>query len=125
MGMYADSVLSPKRKRLKPGDKVTLSLALAQVNLIVEHTLLGEGLLATIYAARVQDNTVRVRCTLGELEKLAGCVAAQAKDTTDRKLQRKLGAISKAIAQVEQAYYYALPASRTSSHLKLVRIEKS
>ena len=124
MGMYADSVLSPKRKRLKPGDKVTLSLTLAQVDLIVEHTLLGEGLLATIYAARVQDNTVRVRCTLGELEKLAGCVAA-AKDSTDRKLQRKLGAISKAIAQVEQAYYYALPASRTSSHLKLVRIEKS
>ena len=29
-------MLSPKRKRLKPGEKISLSLPLAQVDLIVE-----------------------------------------------------------------------------------------
>ena len=118
-------MLSPKRKRLKPGEKVTLSLPLAHVDLIVKHTLLREGLLATIHAARVLDNTVRARCTLGELEELAGCVAAGAKDTTDRKIQQELGAISEAIAKVEQAYYYGLSPSGTSRRMKLVRIEDS
>ena len=54
-------MLSPKRKRLKPGEKIALSLTLAQVDLIVEQTLLGEGLLATIHAATVQDDTVFLR----------------------------------------------------------------
>jgi len=118
-------VLSRKRKRLNPGEKVTLSLPLAQVDLIVEHTLLGEGLLATIHAARVRDNTVRARRTLGELEELAGCVAAGAKDTTDREIQQELGAISEAIAKVEQAYYYGLSPSRTSRRMKLVCIKNT
>jgi len=118
-------VLSPKRKRLKPGEKVALSLALAQVDLIVEHTLLSEGLLATIYAARVQDNAIRARCTLGELEELAGCIAAEAKDTKDREFQKELGAISEAIAKVEQAYYYDLSPKGTPRRMKLVRIENA
>jgi len=114
-------VLSPKRKRLKPGEKIALSLTLAQVDLIVEHTLLGEGLLATIHVARVRDNTVFVRCTLGELEELAGCVAAEAKGTKDRESQRELDAISEAIAKVEQAY----SPSGMSKRIKLVRIENA
>ena len=118
-------MLSPKRKRLKPGEKVSLSLPLAQVDLIVEHTLLGEGLLSTIHAARVLDNTVRVRCTLGELEALAGCVAAGAKNTKDREFQTEFGAISEAIAKVEQAYFYDLSPSGTSRRMKLVRIENA
>jgi hypothetical protein len=118
-------VLSPKRKRLKPGEKVALSLTLAQVNLIVEHTLLSEGLLATVHAARVQDNAVRARCTLGELEELAGCVAVEAKDTKDRDFQKELGAISEAIVKVGQAYYYGLSPSGTPRRMKLVRIENA
>lgn len=133
-------MLSPKRKRLKPGEKVALSLTLAQVDLIVEHIFLSEGLLATIHAARVQDNIVRARCTLGELDELAGCVAAKAKDTKDRRFQKELGAISEAIAKVAQAYYYDLSPRQTpvagrrsalsaksgaSRRSKLVRIENT
>ena len=117
-------MLSPKRKRLEPGEKVTLALGLSQVDLIVEHASLGEGLFAMIHAARVRDNIVRARCTLGELEKLAGCVGAEAKDTKDRKLQKELAAISEAIAKVEQAHYYdSSPKSSTRKRLKLVRVE--
>jgi len=43
----------PKRKRFKPGELVKLTLALAQVDLITEHTFIGENLLAILYAAKV------------------------------------------------------------------------
>jgi hypothetical protein len=49
-------VLSLKRKRLEPGEKVALLLTLTQVDLIVEHTLLSEGLLATIHVARTSGS---------------------------------------------------------------------
>ena len=116
-------MLTPKRKPLKPGEKVALSLTLAQVDLIVENTLLGEGLLSTIHAARVQGNTVRARCTLGDLEELAGCVAAKAKASQDRAFQKELGNISEAISKVARAYYYDFSPSGTSRGMKLVHIE--
>ena len=118
-------MLPPKRKRLKPGEKVLLSLPLAQVYLIVERTFLSEGLLATIHVARVFDDIVRVRCTLGELEALAGYVAAGARNTKDREVQKEFGAISEAIAKVQQAYFYDLSPSGTSRRLKLVRIDNA
>ena len=95
----------PKRKRLKPGERVALSLTLAQVDLITEHTFIGENLLAILYAAKVHDNVVRVRCTLDDLDQLSKYVADEANNTKDKKLQQKLDAIFEAIRTLEQSYY--------------------
>ena len=72
------SVVSLKRKRLKPGEQVTLSLALDQVDLLTEDTLIGENLLAMLYASKVYDNVVRVRCSLDDLDQLFKYVADEA-----------------------------------------------
>ena len=96
-----------KRKRLKPGARVALSLTLAQVELITEHTSIGENLLAILYAAKVYDNVVRVRCTLDTLEQLASYVAAETKNTEDKNLQQKFDAIFEAIRTLEQSCYGA------------------
>jgi hypothetical protein len=100
-------VAPSKRKRLKPGEQVVLLLTLAQVDLIVEHTFIGENLLAILYAAKVYDNVVRVRCTLDTLEQLASYVAAEAKNTEDKNLQQKFDAIFEAIRTLEQSCYGA------------------
>lgn len=97
----------PKRKRLKPGERVTLLLTLEQVNLIVERSFIGENLLAVLYAARVYDKVVRVRCTLDDLDQLSKSVAAEASNTKDKKLQQQLDAIFEAIRTLEQSYYGA------------------
>lgn len=94
---------SPRRKHLKSGDKVLLSLDLRQVEQIIEHLSPGDGLLAALYHSRVWDDVVRVRCTLDELAQLAHSV--EAKKTTGKKLQQDLGALSDAIAKVEQRYW--------------------
>ena len=116
----------PKRKHLKPGERVTLSLTLAQADLIAEHTFIGEKLLAILHAAKVHDNVVRVRCTLDELDQLSNYVADEANNTKDKNLQQKLDAIFEAIRMLEQSYYGARlrivtggpSAKRTESEVK-------
>ena len=98
---------APKRKRLKSGEWVVLLLTLAQVDLIVDHTCISENLLAVLYAAKVYDNEVRVRCTLDNLEQLASHVATEAKNTKNKNLRQKLNAIFTVIRTVEQSYYGA------------------
>jgi hypothetical protein len=100
-------VAPPKRKRLKPGARVALSLTLAQVELITEHTSIGENLLAILYAAKVHDNVVKVRCTLDDLDQFSKYVAAEANNTKDKKLQQNLDALFEAIRTLEQSYYGA------------------
>ena len=95
----------PKRKRLKPGELVALSLTLDQVDLITEHTDIGENLLAILYAAKVTDDVVRVRCKLNDLDQLSKHVADEANKTKDKKHQQKLYAIFEEIRVLVQSYY--------------------
>jgi hypothetical protein len=100
-------VAPPKRKRLKPGERVVLSLTLEQVGLITKDTYIDEDLLAILYAAKVYNNMVRVRCTFDTLDQLAKYVAAEAKRTKYKKLQQEFDAIFGAIMTLEQSYYGA------------------
>ena len=93
-----------KRKRLKPGERITLSLPLAQIDLIVERNFIDADLLAMLHAAKVQDGVVVARCTLDDVDALAGYIAVEANNTKDKKLQKKLDAIAEAIQNVAALY---------------------
>jgi len=93
-----------KRKRLKPGERITLSLPLAQIDLIVERNVIDADLLAMLHAAKVQDGVVVARCTLDDVDALAGYIAVEANNTKDKKLQMKLDAIAEAIQNVAELY---------------------
>ena len=96
---------SSPRNHLKPGEKVLLSLAVSQVDLIIEHISIREGLLATLYHSRVWDGIVKVRCSLAELAELAGCVETEVLNTTGMSLHEAFEAIAEAITKVEQRYW--------------------
>ncbi len=93
-----------KPKRLKPGVKVVLKLKVEQVDFIVERMLVDDDILAPIYSARVRDDIVSIECTLGDLEELAGYVAAEANNTKDRTLRKELDAISDEIDRLNLSY---------------------
>ncbi len=78
-----------KRKHLKEGEKVALSLSLSQVDLIVEKTSIEEELLAILYAARVWDNLVIVRCTLANLGRFARHIKSEASTAQRSNLPKK------------------------------------
>lgn len=95
---------SSSTRKLKPGDKAVLKLTVEQADLIVEQTFIDDAILAVIHAARVRDGVVAIRCTLDDLEELAGYVAAEANDTKDKKLRQKLDEISDEIDRVNLSY---------------------
>jgi len=114
-------VAPSKRKRLKPGERIALSLPLAQVDLIMAHAFISEHLLALIYAAKVRDNVVRVKCTFDDLDQLSKYVENEASNTKDMKLQQELGTIFEAIRKLEQSYYGAplriIPNGMSDKHM--------
>jgi len=95
-----------KRKHLKQGEKIALSLSLSQVE---------EELLAILYAARVWDNVVIVRCTLAHLGRFARHIKSEATSTKDAEFQKQLVVILEEISKLEQRYY-----PKSSPHLRLI-----
>jgi hypothetical protein len=109
-----DPVSLPTRKRLKPDDKVLLSLMDHQVGLIIEHLPIGDALLGTLYHSRVWDGVVKIRCTLDELSELA--VNLEASKTTDMTLQADFRSILDVIADIEQRYWVRPRLARVARH---------
>ena len=93
-----------KKKHLKPGETVVLRLTKEEAGLIVGLTLISEELMHTIYFSKCRDDIVSARFTLSDLEDLAGCIAAEANDTKDKRLRKQLDAISAAIEQLNLRY---------------------
>jgi hypothetical protein len=111
-----------KKKQIKPGARVVLKLTEEQTDLIVEQTLIDDDLLAIIHHSKLRDGVVSVRCTLDELEDLAGFVAAEANYTKDKKLQKQFDAISEAIDQLSLSCTKVAPIDAVlKPHLTLVR----
>jgi hypothetical protein len=97
------SMSTPTRKRLKPGDKVLLSLMDNQVEFIIDHLPISDDLLCTLYHSLVWDGVVKIRCTLDALSELTANLEAE--KTIDVKLQQNFESILDAIAEVEQRYW--------------------
>ena len=113
-----------KKKQIKPGETVTLKLSKEQADLIVEHTLIDDDLLAIIYHSKLRDNVVAVRCTLDQLEELAGYVAAEAnKNKKNKKHQLEIDAISEFIDDLNLTYRVDASPAQTAikRHLTLVK----
>ncbi len=112
---------SSRPKYLKPGEKVALKLSVERLDLIVDNVLIDEHILAVIHAARVRDGVATIRCTLDDLDELAGCVSAQAKHTKDKKLRHKLDAISDEIDRLNLTYAQDTPPITAAPRLTLVQ----
>ena len=96
---------SSKKKYLKPGEKVVLSLMEEEADQITKLPLISEELLHMIYISKMRDGIVSARYTLSELEELSECIAAEANNMKHKKLRKQLDAISEKIDQLNLKYY--------------------
>src|SRR5215207_7804592 len=93
-----------KRKQILPGEKVPLSIMLAQRNLIRDHTFAGQHLTDALNVTEFNDGKIFVYYTLDDLDELAGHVAAAANHAKNRKLEKTLDALYAEIKTVEDSY---------------------
>ena len=79
----------PRKKRIKPDEKIVLRLTSRQCDLIINETFAPSELTGRLRLRIVGKKPV-YRFTLDELDELMGYVAAEANHTPDRKLEREL-----------------------------------
>ena len=116
--------MASKRKHLKPGEKVVLSLTEEEASLITEFTYISEERINTIYFSKCRDGIVSARHTLSELEELAGYTAAEANNTKDKRLRKQLDTISERIEQLNLIYSDEDPPNRPVTQRRLVLVKR-
>jgi hypothetical protein len=94
-----------KRKGIPPGEKVPLSITLAQRDLIRDRTFAGLHLTDALNIAELKDKKIIAYYTLDDLDELAGYVAAAANHAKNRILVKRLEAVYDEIRRVEDSYY--------------------
>lgn len=92
--LLSESGIAPqKRKRIPPGGRIALELNARERELILNHTFADDDLTNRLRVVCREDEQPVYGFTLGDLDELAGYVAAEANHAKDRKLQKELSAL--------------------------------
>ena len=94
----------PERIRIGPDEKVPFDLNDRERELIQQHTFAGDDLTRRLRIVSRAGKSAVCRFTLGELDVLAGYVAAEANHAKDKKLKKQLAALFGRIWAVLQSY---------------------
>lgn len=100
-----------------------LSLSEEGARLITKLTYISDERINTIYFSKLLDGIVFARHTLCELEELAGYIAAEANNTKDKGLTRKLDAISEKIEQLNLTYWDEASPDERATQRRLVLVK--
>lgn len=95
---------SKQRQRIRPDKKVPLELNDRERELILEHTFADEELTNPLRVVPKAGEPPIFRFTLDDWEELAGCVAAEANHTKDKKLGKELDRLFGRIEAVLDSY---------------------
>jgi len=99
-GFFAE----PERKRIRPDEKIPLDLSDRERELILQHTFADDQLTRRLRLVRRAGDSAAYRFTLGELDDLAGYVAAEANHAKDKKLKKHLAGLFGRILKVLESY---------------------
>ena len=94
----------PERKRIRPDEKLPLDLDDRERELILEHTFAADELTRRLRILPRPGASSAYRFTLGDLDELAGYVAAEANHTKDKKLKKQLDELFDRIQAMLEAY---------------------
>jgi hypothetical protein len=94
----------PERQRIRTDQKVPLDLDDRERELILDHTFAGDDLTLRLRVVAGVGKSAAYRFTLGELDELAGYVAAEANHAKDKKLEKALDALFARISALQESY---------------------
>lgn len=92
------------RKRVRPDERVPLTLSPRERELILEHTFADDELTAPLSAMPASSKASVYSFTLDDLEELMGYVTAEANHTQDKKLQKELDRLFERMQAVLDSY---------------------
>jgi hypothetical protein len=92
------------RKKIKEGQRVTVSFGPRDRQLVLDHTFAGPDLTAPLRRAQLVVGRHVVRYTLDDLDELLGYVAAEANHATDKKFRKELDALYARLRREMESY---------------------
>ena len=93
-----------RRKRIAEGETVPLELNQRERELILDHTFAETDLTNRLRIVPGRGQRPIYRFTLGELDELAGYVAAEANHTKVKKLEKELDVLFERIEDLLESY---------------------
>ncbi len=90
-----------RRKRIKPGQLVEISLTPQERDLLVERTFIDGEMEARLRGAAPRGSNLVVQLTLDDVDDLAGHVAAEANHCSEARVRRVLEAVYDRLASIE------------------------
>jgi hypothetical protein len=94
----------PERKRIRPDQKLPLDLDDRERELILQHTFPDDQLTRRLRIVPRAGKPAVYRFTLGELDDLAGYVAAEANHAKEKKLKKQLACLFGRIQAMLESY---------------------
>jgi hypothetical protein len=85
-------------------ERINIKFTIEERDLIVNHTFAGDDLTERLHEAKAEGKHIKVAYTMGELEDLAGFIAAEANHAEDKKLEKRLDALYDRISDIEDKY---------------------
>lgn len=92
-----------RRKRIKPGQFVDVTLTTQERDLIVERTLIDGEMEARLRGATARGLNLVVQLTLDDVDDLAGYIAAEANHCSEPRVRRAMDAVYDRLASIEDA----------------------
>ena len=93
-----------ERKRIRPDEKLSLDLDNRERELILAHTFADDQLTRRLRVVPRPGEPAVYRFTLGELDDLAGYVAAEANHAKEKKLKKQLAGLFGRIQAMLESY---------------------
>lgn len=95
---------TPKRKMIKPNDKLALLVRHSERRVLLDGALLPPDIEKGVRLGEAQKDGTVARFTLDDLDELAGYVAAEANHSKDKKAQRELDRLFERIQALLDAH---------------------
>lgn len=94
----------PRRKHIKPEQRVEFAFSPRERDLILERTFLDPEIETRLRVARLSGTKLAVPLTLDDIDDLAGCIAAEANHTTEPAIRRALDALHDRLTALENRF---------------------
>jgi len=85
-------------------ERIKIKFTVEERDLIVNQTFAGDDLTERLHKAKPEGKHIKVLYTLGELEDLAGFIAAEANHAEDKRLEKRLDALYEKVSDIEGIY---------------------
>ena len=93
-----------REKKIAPDERVEVRFTTQERDFILDHTLVDGEVIRLLRLAEIRNGQILARLTLDDLDEIIGYIAAEANHTSNKRLEKELGALFGRLQDELQSY---------------------